>query len=149
MVRDRALRRVLMAMFLCSSRTPITGLQEYNATQREHGEPHAHGRLPGPGIHGKHLENWRRILQMAVLLTTWLVRRAHRNRRPGVKARGRVAYFAHDPRPRLVRERLIRSGHSILDSFILLFCSVDRPRARWLLDYAPRVLHPSAGADAL
>ena len=38
-LRDRALTLVLMGMFLvCLAAQMATGLNEYNATQREHGE---------------------------------------------------------------------------------------------------------------
>ena len=38
--RDRALTLVLMAMFLvCLAAQLVTGLYEFNATQREHSEP--------------------------------------------------------------------------------------------------------------
>ena len=47
--RDRALTLVLMAMFLVFLAAQlVTGLYEYNATQREHGEPLVtHERLLG------------------------------------------------------------------------------------------------------
>lgn len=49
--RDRALTLVLMAMFLVFLAAQlVTGLYEYNATQREHGEPpREYDRLSGDG----------------------------------------------------------------------------------------------------
>jgi hypothetical protein len=89
--RDRALTLVLMATFLLFLVAQmITGLYEYNATQREHREPLVtlSGYL-GTGHPWEALfENWEsEFLQMAVfvLLTTCLVQRSPECRRPGVK----------------------------------------------------------------
>jgi hypothetical protein len=90
--RDRALTLVLMATFLLFLVAQmITGLYEYNATQREHGEPLVtlSGYL-GTGHPWEALfENWEsEFLQMAVfvLLTTCLVQKGSpESRRPGVK----------------------------------------------------------------
>jgi hypothetical protein len=90
--RDRALTLVLMATFLLFLVAQmITGLYEYNSTQREHGEPLVtlSGYL-GTGHPWEALfENWEsEFLQMAVfvLLTTCLVQKGSpESRRPGVK----------------------------------------------------------------
>ena len=90
--RDRALTLVLMAMFLvCLAAQMLTGLYEYNATQREHGEALATMSMylatghPWEAL----FENWEsEFLQMAVfvLLTTWLVQKgSSESRRPGAK----------------------------------------------------------------
>ena len=90
--RDRALTLVLMAMFLvCLAAQMVTGLYEYNATQREHGE--APVAMSGYLVTGHPwealFENWEsEFLQMAVfvLLTTWLVQKGSpESRRPGAK----------------------------------------------------------------
>src|SRR5688572_21520752 len=85
MVRDRALT-LLMAMFLVFLAAQlVTGLYEYNATQREHGKPLVtmSGYMATGHPWEAIFENWEsEFLQMAVfvLLTTWPYRRAHRNR---------------------------------------------------------------------
>ena len=99
-----------MAMFLVFLAAQlVTGLYEYNATQREHGEPLV--RMTGYLATGHPwealFENWEsEFLQMAVfvLLTTWLVQKGSpESRRPGVKELVDTdpRDFAHDPeRPR-------------------------------------------------
>jgi hypothetical protein len=104
--RDRALTLVLMAMFLVFLAAQlVTGLYEYNATQREHGESLV--RMTGYLATGHPweaiFENWEsEFLQMAVfvLLTTWLVQKGSpESRRPGVKELVDTdpRDFAHDP----------------------------------------------------
>ena len=90
--RDRALTLVLMAMFLFFLvGQVITGLHEYNATQRAHGEPLATwvGYLATGHPWEALFENWEsELLQMAafVLLTTFLVQKGSpESRRPGVR----------------------------------------------------------------
>ena len=90
--RDRALTLVTMAMFLLFLvGQMITGLYEYNATEREHGEPVVSmaGYLATGHPWEALFENWEsEFLQMAVfvLLTTWLVQKGSpESRRPGVK----------------------------------------------------------------
>src|SRR5690606_27266859 len=80
-IRERALTLVLMAMFgLCLIGQILTGRQEYNETQRNHGG--AVVTLPGYFATGHvweaTFENWEsEFLQMAVfvLLTTFLVQK--------------------------------------------------------------------------
>jgi Domain of unknown function (DUF6766) len=90
--RDRALTLVLMAMFLLFLLAQIiTGLYEYNATQRDHGEPVValSGYLTTGHPWEALFENWEsEFLQMAVfvLLTTFLVQKGSpESRRPAVK----------------------------------------------------------------
>ena len=84
--RDRALTLVLMAMFLVFLVAQmVTGLYEYNSTQREHGEPLVSmaGYLATGHPWEALFENWEsEFLQMAVfvLLTTWLVQKGSLNR---------------------------------------------------------------------
>ena len=132
--RDRALTLVLMAMFLgFLAAQMVTGLYEYNAIQREHGESvvsmtaYLATGHPWEAL----FENWEsEFLQMAVfvLLTTWLVQKGSpESRRPGVKElvdsdpRG----FADDPEaPWPVRRGgwiLRLYEHSLGLAFILLF----------------------------
>ena len=132
--RDRALTLVLMAMFLVFLAAQLlTGLYEYNATQREHGEPlvsmasYLATGHPWEAI----FENWEsEFLQMAVfvLLTTWLVQKGSpESRRPGVKELVDTdpRDFAHDPEaPWPVRRGgwiLRLYEHSLGLAFILLF----------------------------
>jgi hypothetical protein len=91
-IRDRALTLVLMAMFLVFlGGQMLTGWCEYNATQREHGEPALtmSGYLATGHPWEALFENWEsEFLQMAVfvLLTTVLVQKGSpESRRPGVK----------------------------------------------------------------
>ena len=90
--RDRALTLVLMAMFMVFLVGQlVTGLYEYNATQREHGQPSATmASYLATGHPWEALfENWEsEFLQMAafVLLTTCLVQKGSpESRRPNVK----------------------------------------------------------------
>jgi hypothetical protein len=90
--RDRALTLVLMAFFLLFLiGQMITGLYEYNATQREHGEHIVtlSGYLATGHPWEALFENWEsEFLQMAVfvLLTTFLTQKGSpESRRPGVK----------------------------------------------------------------
>ena len=90
--RDRALTLVLMAMFLLFLvGQMLTGLYEYNATQREHGEQVVTivGYLSTGHPWEALFENWEsEFLQMAVfvLLTTILVQKGSpESRRPGAK----------------------------------------------------------------
>ena len=89
-LRDRALTLVLMVMFLVFLVAQmVTGLYEYNATQREHGEARVSmtGYLATGHPWEALFENWESdFLQMAVfvLLTTWLVQKGSpESRRPG------------------------------------------------------------------
>ncbi|HET8916239.1 MAG TPA: DUF6766 family protein [Propionibacteriaceae bacterium] len=133
-LRDRALTLVLMAMFLvCLAAQMVTGLYEYNATQREHGEPLV--AMSGYLVTGHPwealFENWEsEFLQMAVfvLLTTWLVQKGSpESRRPGVKELVDTdpRDFADDPEaPWPVRRGgwiLRLYEHSLGLAFILLF----------------------------
>ena len=92
MVSRSRLTLVLMAMFLVFlAAQMVTGLYEYNAIQREHGESvvsmtaYLATGHPWEAL----FENWEsEFLQMAVfvLLTTWLVQKGSpESRRPGVK----------------------------------------------------------------
>jgi hypothetical protein len=132
--RDRALTLVLMAMFLVFLAAQlVTGLYEYNATQREHGEPVVSmaGYLRTGHPWEALFENWEsEFLQMAVfvLLTTWLVQKGSpESRRPGVKELVDTdpRDFAHDPEaPWPVRRGgwiLRLYEHSLGLAFILLF----------------------------
>jgi len=113
--RDRALTLVLMAMFLVFlAAQMVTGLYEYNATQREHGEAlvsmtaYLATGHPWEAL----FENWEsEFLQMAVfvLLTTWLVQKGSpESRRPGAKE-----LVDTDPRALLMIRRLRgRSGEA-------------------------------------
>ena len=91
-IRDRALTLVLMTMFLVFlSGQFVTGLNEYNATQAEHGEPVvAMSEYLTTGHPWEAtFENWEsEFLQMAVfvLLTTFLIQKGSpESRRPEVK----------------------------------------------------------------
>jgi hypothetical protein len=91
-IRDRALTLVLLTAFLVFLAGQLMmGLYEYNATQREHGEPGVSlGGYLGTGHPWEALfENWEsEFLQMAafMLLTTFLVQKGSpESRRPGVK----------------------------------------------------------------
>ena len=132
--RDRALTLVLMAMFLVFLAAQIvTGLYEYNATQREHGAPLVtmSGYLTTGHPWEAIFENWEsEFLQMAVfvLLTTWLVQKGSpESRRPGAKelVDSDPRDFAHDPEaPWPVRRGgwiLRLYEHSLGLAFILLF----------------------------
>jgi hypothetical protein len=98
--RDRALTLVLMAMFLLLlAGQMITGLSEYNATQREHGEPLVtwSGYLSTGHPWEALFENWEsEFLQMAVfvLLTTFLVQKGS----PESRRRGVTELVDADPR---------------------------------------------------
>ena len=133
-LRDRALTLVLMAMFLVLlAGQMLTGLSEYNATQRDHGLPVVTmaGYL-GTGHPWEALfENWEsEFLQMAVfvLLTTFLVQKGSpESRRPDVTEIVDVdpRDFADDPKaPWPVRRGgwvLRLYEHSLGLAFVLLF----------------------------
>jgi hypothetical protein len=125
---------VLMAMFLVFlAAQMVTGLYEYNATQREHGQPLVSmARYLATGHPWEALfENWEsEFLRMAafVLLTTWLVQKGSpESRRPGAKELVDTdpRDFAHDPEvPSPVRRGgwiLRLYEHSLGLAFILLF----------------------------
>jgi hypothetical protein len=132
--RDRALTLVLMAMFLLFLvGQMLTGLSEYNATQRDHGLPVVTmaGYL-GTGHPWEALfENWEsEFLQMAVfvLLTTVLVQKGSpESRRPDVReiVDADPRDFADDPNaPWPVRRGgwvLRLYEHSLGLAFVLLF----------------------------
>jgi Domain of unknown function (DUF6766) len=132
--RERALTLVLMAMFLVFLAAQlVTGLYEYNATQREHGEPvvSVSGYLATGHPWEALFENWEsEFLQMAafVLLTTWLVQKGSpESRRPGAKELVDTdpRDFADDPEaPWPVRRGgwiLRLYEHSLGLAFVLLF----------------------------
>ena len=90
--RDRALTLVLMALFLVFlGGQMLTGLYDYNATQREHGELAVtfSGYLRTGHPWEALFENWEsEFLQMAafVILTTFLIQKGSpESRRPGMK----------------------------------------------------------------
>ena len=133
-LRDRALTLVLMAMFLLFlAGQMITGFYEYNATQREHGEPAVtvSGYLATGHPWEALFENWEsEFLQMAVfvLLTTCLVQKGSpESRRPGVTESVDIdpRDFADDPRaPWPVRRGgwvLLLYEHSLGLAFVVLF----------------------------
>jgi hypothetical protein len=133
-LRDRALTLVLMAMFLLFLIGQIvTGLHEYNATRRDHGEPQVTlADYLGTGHPWEALfENWEsEFLQMAVfvLLTTCLVQKGSpESRRPGVTelVDADPRDFTHRPgAPWPVRRGgwLLRVyEHSLGLAFVLLF----------------------------
>jgi hypothetical protein len=131
---DRALTLVLMAMFMIFLAAQMaTGLYEYNATQREHGEPEvAMSEYLGTGHPWEALfENWEsEFLQMAVfvLLTTFLIQKGSpESRRPHVTELVDTdpRDFADDPRaPWPVRRGgwILRIYENSLGlAFVLLF----------------------------
>ena len=133
-VRDRGLTLLLLAMcalFLAGQL--VTGLAEYNAEQREHGQPAVTmNAYLGTGHPWEALfENWEsEFLQMAVfvLLTTFLVQKGSpESRRPGAKelADADPRDFADDPEaPWPVRRGgwvLRLYEHSLGLAFVLLF----------------------------
>jgi len=133
-LRDRALTLVLMAMFLLFlAGQMITGFYEYNATQREHGEPAVtvSGYLATGHPWEALFENWEsEFLQMVVfvLLTTCLVQKGSpESRRPGVTESVDIdpRDFADDPRaPWPVRRGgwvLLLYEHSLGLAFVVLF----------------------------
>ena len=133
-IRDRGLTLLLLAMFALSLVGQLaTGLAEYNAEQREHGQPlvSLSGYL-GTGHPWEALfENWEsEFLQMAVfvLLTTFLVQKGSpESRRPDVKelVDADPRDFARDPEaPWPVRRGgwiLRLYEHSLGLAFVLLF----------------------------
>jgi hypothetical protein len=154
--RDRALTLVLMAMFLLFLVGQMTtGLFEYNATQREHGEAlvtlsaYLATGHPWEAL----FENWEsEFLQMSVfvLLTTCLVQKGSpESRRPGVRE-----LFDADPRdfasepdaPWPVKRGgwvLRLYEHSLGLAFILLFlvCWVGHAAAGFAEYAADRIEH--------
>jgi Domain of unknown function (DUF6766) len=133
-IRDRALTLVLMTMFVVFlSAQFVTGLNEYNATQAEHGEPVvAMSEYLTTGHPWEAtFENWEsEFLQMAVfvLLTTFLIQKGSpESRRPDVKelvdADPRDFVNEHDVPWPVKRGGWILSiyEHSLGLAFILLF----------------------------
>ena len=132
--RDRALTLVLMALFVTFLAGQfVTGFAEYNAEQREHGQPAiALSAYAGTGHWWEAVfENWEsEFLQMAVfvLLTTGLVQKGSpESRRPGVTEAVDVDprdFAGHADAPWPVRRGgwLLRVyEHSLGLAFILLF----------------------------
>jgi hypothetical protein len=132
--RDRALTLVMMTMFLLFLvGQMLTGLYEYNATQREHGDQVVTmaGYLDTGHPWEALFENWEsEFLQMAVfvLVTTFLVQKGSpESRRPGVKelVDADPRDFADDPDvPWPVRRGgwvLRLYEHSLGLAFIVLF----------------------------
>lgn len=133
-LRDRALTLVLMAMFaVCLVGQVVTGLYEYNTSQREHDEPMASlSAYLATGHPWEALfENWEsEFLQMAVfvLLTTVLVQKGSpESRRPGVRESvdADPRDFTHTPgTPWPVRRGgwvLMIYEHSLGLAFIVMF----------------------------
>jgi Domain of unknown function (DUF6766) len=133
-IRDRALTLVLMTMFVVFlSAQFVTGLNEYNATRAEHGEPVvAMSEYLTTGHPWEAtFENWEsEFLQMAVfvLLTTFLIQKGSpESRRPDVKelvdADPRDFVNEHDVPWPVKRGGWILSiyEHSLGLAFILLF----------------------------
>ena len=133
-LRDRALTLVLLVMFLVFLVAQLlTGMAEYNDTQREHGQPavtmaeYFSTGHPYEAV----FENWEsEFLQMAVfvLLTTFLVQKGSpESRRPGVTelVDADPRDFANDPEaPWPVRQGgwiLRLYEHSLGLAFVVLF----------------------------
>ena len=133
-LKDRSLTLALLAMFLLSlAGQLITGHQEYNNEQEEHGEPAvtmSEYLLTGH-LYEALFENWEsEFLQMAVfvLLTTFLIQKGSpESRRPGVREIVDVdpRHFADHPgAPWPVRRGgwiLRLYEHSLGLAFVLLF----------------------------
>ena len=133
-IRDRALTLLLMAMFVVFlAGQVVTGLYEYNETQRDHRHPEVDigGYLKTGHPWEALFENWEsEFLQMAVfvLLTTVLVQKGSpESRRPGVTelVDADPRDFATEPdAPWPVRRGgwiLLLYEHSLGLAFVLLF----------------------------